>query len=115
MIKNEILNNILDELNKLTAQVKDIIAEKEEIGFVFKDKDEDTSERVFIEDDYCIVAANHGYSCAVENLCELKDTGNGYIAYFPSYSSVNQDNYICIDYSEADYLLKALTFLKNKK
>ncbi len=112
---NETLNDILDQLNTLTAQVKDIIAEKEEMGFIFKNKGEDTSEKVFIEDDYCIVAANHGYSCAVENLCELKDTGNGYIAYFPTYSSVIQDNYICMDYAEADYLLKALTFLRSKK
>jgi hypothetical protein len=112
---NDTLNGILDQLNKLTAQVKGIIADKEEMGFIYQDKGEDTSERVFIEDDYCIVSANQGYSFAVENLCELKDTGNGYIAYFPTYSSVNQDNYICMDYSEADYLLKALTFLRNNK
>jgi len=112
---NDTLNGILDQLNKLTAQVKDIIAEKEEIGFIFEDKDETTSERVSIEDDYCIVSAHKGYNTNVENLCELKDTGNGYIAYFPTYSSVNQDNYICMDYAEADYLLKALTFLRSKK
>jgi len=112
---NETLSGILDQLNTLTAQVKDIITEKEEMGFIFQDKNESTSEKVFIENDYCIVAANHGYSCAVENLCELKDTGNGYIAYFPTYSSVIQDNYICMDYAEADYLLKALTFLRSKK
>jgi len=112
---NDTLNDILDQLNTLTAQVKDIIAEKEEMGFIFEDKDETTSERVFIEDEYCIVSAHKGYTTNVENLCELKDTGNGYIAYFPTYSSVTQDNYICMDYAEADYLLKALTFLRNNK
>jgi hypothetical protein len=112
---NETLNGILDQLNTLTAQVKDIIAEKEEMGFIFQDKDEQTSERVFTYDDTCIVSANKGYQSEVDTLCELKDTGNGYIAYFPTYTSVEQDNYICMDYAEADYLLKALTFLRSKK
>jgi hypothetical protein len=110
---NDTLNAVLDQLNALTEQVKDIIAE-EETNFIFHDEDEQTSERVFIEDDYCIVKAHKGYSNHVKNLCELKDTGNGYIAYFPTHNCINQENYICMTYSEADYLLKALTFLRNK-
>jgi hypothetical protein len=112
---NDTLNDILDQLNTLTTQVKDIIAEKEQMGFIFQDEGENTSERVFIKDDYCIVAAHKGYSNHVKNLCELKDTGNGYIAYFHTYNCVDQDNYICMDYAEADYLFKALTFLRSKK
>jgi hypothetical protein len=114
---NETLNDILDQLNTLTAQVKDIIAEKEEVGFIFEDKGEDTSERVCYEEgtENCIVSAHKGYNADVDVLCKVTDTGNGYIAYFPTYSSVIQDNYICMDYAEADYLFKALTFLKSKK
>jgi hypothetical protein len=105
---NETLNDILDQLNTLTAQVKDII---------FEDKGEDTSERVCYEEgtENCIVSAHKGYNADVDVLCKVTDTGNGYIAYFPTYSSVIQDNYICMDYAEADYLFKALTFLKSKK
>ena len=112
---NETLSDILDQLNILTSKVQDAITEKEQMGFIFQDEDEQTSEQVFIEDDYCIVAAHKGYSNHVKNLCELKNTGNGYIAYFPTYTSVDQENYICMDYAEADYLLKALTFLRSKK
>lgn len=43
-----------------------------------------------------------------EILASVRDTGNGYIAHFPSFSSAQQDNYVCLDYSEADYLLHAL-------
>ncbi len=114
---NETLNDILDQLNTLTAQVKDIIAEKEEMGFIFNDEDESTSERVYYEEgtENCIVSAHKGYTTNVDMLCKLTNTGNGYIAYFPTYNCVDQDNYICMDYAEADYLLKALTFLRSKK
>jgi len=113
----ETIDDLLDQLNTLTAKVKDIIAEKEEKGLIFKDEDDDTSVSVCYEKDTdnCIVSAYGGYNSNVETLCKLDDTGNGYIAYFPSYSSAIQDNYICLDYSEADYLLKALTFLRSKK
>ncbi len=43
-----------------------------------------------------------------EILATVTDTENGYIAHFPSFSSAQQDNYVCLDYSEADYLLHAL-------
>ena len=57
-----------------------------------------------------IKAEHHGWSENVrgETLCKLKSTGNGYIAKFPSYSSVYQDYYVCLDYAQASYLLKAL-------
>lgn len=41
-------------------------------------------------------------------LMKLTDTGNGFIAYNPSWSSMYQDNYIVMDYSEAFYIYKAL-------
>ncbi len=43
-----------------------------------------------------------------EILATVTDTENGYIAHFPSFNSACQDNYVCLDYSEADYLLHAL-------
>jgi hypothetical protein len=114
---NETLDNILDQLNILTAQVKDIIAEKEKTGLIFKDEGDDTSVSVCYEEntDNCIVSAYSGYNSNIETLCKLNDTGNGYIAYFPSYSCAKQDNYICLDYDEADYILKALTFIRSKR
>jgi hypothetical protein len=58
-----------------------------------------------------IRAHKHGSWCSHvkgEILATITDTENGYIAHFPSFSSAQQDNYVCLDYSEADYLLHAL-------
>ena len=49
-----------------------------------------------------------GYCDNVDVLCKIKDTGNGLIVKFPSYSSSVQDNYICLDYEEADILFEGL-------
>ena len=43
-----------------------------------------------------------------ETVAKLKDTGNGLIIKFPSCSSVEQDNYICLDYAEASYAYELL-------
>jgi hypothetical protein len=49
-------------------------------------------------------------------VAKLKDTGNGVILKFPSLSSVQQDNYICLDYAEAAYAYKLLKkFAKKEK
>jgi len=37
------------------------------------------------------------------------------ITDIPSYSASYQSNYICMDYSEADYLRKMLNYRENKK
>lgn len=55
------------------------------------------------------VRADLGYLPHVRLLCKLTDTGNGYIAKFPSHSSCEQDHYLCMDYAEAEYLRQALT------
>jgi hypothetical protein len=45
------------------------------------------------------------YTLPAESLlAKMTDTGNGYIFKFPSHSSVYQDHYVCIDYSEAEYI-----------
>lgn len=101
------LNEILDELNKLTAQVKEMQC--------FENEDDGSGEYILdSDDDSYVLKASHGYDKKVDDLCELTDTGNGYIAYFRSYSSTRQDNYICIDYAEADYLRKLLSYIHRK-
>lgn len=37
-------------------------------------------------------------------VAKCKDTGNGYIFKFPSWSCVDQDNYVCLNYAEAEYI-----------
>jgi hypothetical protein len=41
-------------------------------------------------------------------LAKMKETGNGFIFKFPSWTSSNQDNYVCLDYSEAEYMRELL-------
>jgi len=41
-------------------------------------------------------------------LCTVENTGNGYIAFFPSHSSCVQDYYVCLDYSQAHDLILAV-------
>ena len=38
----------------------------------------------------------------------LTDTQNGYICKFPSFNSVSQDYYVCLDYAQAEYLYLVL-------
>lgn len=64
--------------------------------------------KAVVKDDIIKIKAVSGYSSDVNTLLKLKDTGNGFIAKIPSYSCTHQDNYICFDYAEADYLYKAL-------
>lgn len=51
-----------------------------------------------------------GYASSVigRTMAKVTNTGNGYIAKFPSHSSINQDHYVCLDYSEAHALWLAL-------
>ncbi len=101
--------DILSQLEALTAKVKALDTGEviEEDGFV---------ERIMSsgENTY-VLKANAGYTTGVDVLCSIEDTGNGYIANFPSYSSCEQENYICMDYAEADYLRKLLTYLFKKQ
>ena len=47
-------------------------------------------------------------------LCTVEDTGNGFIAYFPSCSATHQDYYICLDYSQARDLVLGLSTFKEE-
>lgn len=52
--------------------------------------------------------ADSGYTQPGRVLAKVTDSGNGFICKFPSWTSVRQDNYVCLGYDEAAYLLKAL-------
>ena len=54
------------------------------------------------------VKAVAGFAPGVKTLCKIRDTDNGYIVKFTSYSSTRQDNYICLEYSEAESLYYGL-------
>lgn len=43
-----------------------------------------------------------------EVLLKVKDSGNGLICKFPAASCIEQDYYVCLDYSHAHYLFMAL-------
>jgi hypothetical protein len=60
------------------------------------------------------VLAGQGYYHKGETLCQLEDTGNGYIAKFPSNRATHQDYYICLDYSQAYDLILALSAFKKE-
>ncbi len=110
MTKN--YEEILNQLNQLTAEVKELITNQDTVY----DDGEGTQERVSgSSDDGYYLNAEYGYNQDVDLLCKVEDTGNGYIAYFPTYSSVGQNNYICMDYVEADYLFKILKYAKSTK
>jgi len=82
----------------------------------FYDDGDGTSEIVSgSSSDGYYIHSREGYSMGVDMLCRMEDTGNGYIAYFPSYASHTQDNYICMDYAEADYLFKLLNYIRKNK
>ena len=96
---------LLEESKKESAENGEVF---EEDGMVERIIDDD-------DGDSYVLKAGGGYTPGVDTLCEITDTGNGYIAYFPSYSSTMQDNYICMDYSEADYLRKLLAYIYKKE
>ncbi len=71
-----------------------------------------TEEKIIIEDNVITIRAKHtgpgGYHPHVDLLCTITDNGNGFTAYFPSYSNAIPENYICLDYCEADYIVNGL-------
>jgi len=64
--------------------------------------------------DVATVRGGRGYNRPGEVLCALKNTGNGYIAHFPSHSSCHQDHYVCLDYAQAYDLVLALSAFKKE-
>ena len=75
----------------------------------------DVKEKIVDVDEHIIdLCAKSGYSKNVDLLAECRDTGNGLIFFFPSYSRTEQANYICMNYSEAACIYKILRHKKKK-
>ena len=60
------------------------------------------------KDNVVKIKSDAGYTQKNKLLFRMHDTGNGYIGFNPAWTSMTQDNYICIDYSEAQYIYLAL-------
>ena len=57
--------------------------------------------------------SGEGYSQTDRVLLKVTETGNGLICKFPSWSSIEQDYYVCLNYAQASYLKKALQHVEN--
>jgi hypothetical protein len=74
-----------------------------------------TEETVIRKGNKSIVkAVGRDYHPHIDVLCSVKDTGNGYIAKFKSYSSCHQDHYVCLDYAQAYDLILGLSAFKKE-
>lgn len=60
------------------------------------------------------VVRSDGYSNPGEQACICRNTGNGFIAFFPSNNSTQQDYYVCMDYSQARDLVLALSHFQSE-
>lgn len=67
---------------------------------------------VDVVDGVAVVTQGFGYHNRGDVRCELRETGNGFIAFFPSHSSTVQDYYVCLDYAQARDLVLALSKFK---
>ncbi len=74
------------------------------------DRTEDLVDR---NDEMATVTQGLGYYKPGNLRCQLTDTGNGFIAFFPSQSSTVQDYYLCMDYSQARDIVLALSMFKS--
>lgn len=70
-----------------------------------------TIEHVVRQGDKVRIVAGKGYMRHVQRkaLLTLTDTGNGYIAHAKSFSSCDQDAYVCLSYCNAHSLWLALS------
>lgn len=69
---------------------------------------------VEIVDGVSVVTQGFGYYNQGEVRCELRETGNGFIVFFPSHSSAVQDYYLCMDYAQARDIVLALSKFKRE-
>ena len=67
---------------------------------------------VEVIDGVAVVKQGFGYCNQGDVRCELRETGNGFIAFFPSHNSAAQDYYICLDYAQARDIVLALSMFK---
>jgi hypothetical protein len=69
--------------------------------------------KVKVNEDKTVVKIKSDTSYTQDNklLMKITDTGNGFICYSPSWTCLEQDDYICMDYSQAHYIFVALKAL----
>jgi hypothetical protein len=60
------------------------------------------------------VIAGKNYYNPGRTLCEVTDTGNGFIVKFPTHNSVTQDYYVCLDYAQASDMILGLSAFKEE-
>jgi hypothetical protein len=60
------------------------------------------------------VIQGQGYYVQDQLRVRMTNTGNGFIAYFPSHRSTHQDYYICMDYAQARDMVLGLSAFKNE-
>ena len=73
-----------------------------------------TTQIVERQGDIAEVTTGPGYRHPGETTCRLENTGNGYIAYFPSPVHHAQDYYVCLDYSQVRDLVLGLSMFKKE-
>jgi hypothetical protein len=103
------VTEIIAQMEELVEKFREANAQEEDSRY-FMDADGGVTEIVksAFSETYMLKAVS-GYNKGVEELASLRDTGNGFVAYFPTYSKAEQENYICMGYDEAAFLLKLLT------
>lgn len=72
------------------------------------------TEAVHRRGDTAYVKCGEGYRYPGALLATVKNTGNGYIAHFKSFSSTTQDYYVCLDYSQDYNLVQGLSMFKKE-
>jgi hypothetical protein len=77
-------------------------------------KSDNTEQVVYRLGETASVRAGSGYPRPGNLHCSVENTGNGYIAYFPSHSPTTQDYYVCLDYSQARDLVLGLSEFKEE-
>ena len=75
---------------------------------------DNTEQVVHRLNDTAVVLTGKGYRHPGEPLCNIQNTGNGYIAHFPAPNFTMQDYYVCLDYAQARDLVLGLSMFKKE-
>ena len=75
---------------------------------------DNTTQIVERQGDIAEVKTGPGYAWPGEVTCEVQNTGNGYIAFFPAPNFTMQDYYVCLDYTQARDLVLGLSMFKKE-
>ncbi len=75
-----------------------------------------TIDHVYKNGDVVDVVRGDGYVKHIQGTisCQMFDTGNGFIAKFPSCRSTEQDYFVCMDYAQAREIVLALAEFKKQ-